>query len=128
MTVTPDDEARPILARAIQASNDLIVHLIAHPDTFRLPDHSDPECVRNGFIEADYRLNSAATSVADLVGEFGPPTTPCIVWRSSANGGWYMDAWDGWYETEAEALECCTTPNRVALDREITVQPRKEKR
>lgn len=63
---TPDDEARSILRKAIGACNDLIVHLIAHPDTF-------PIATRERMIEADYLLNSASDDVADFVGAFRAP-------------------------------------------------------
>lgn len=66
MTNEPDDEARTILAEAIAACNNLIIHLNTHPDTF-------PAGIRQAMIEADWMLNSAACDVADLVGEFPPP-------------------------------------------------------
>lgn len=67
MTTTPDNEARTILAEAIRACNNLIIHLNSHPGTFSAG-------IRQAMIEADWMLNSAASDVADFVGEFPPPT------------------------------------------------------
>jgi hypothetical protein len=62
-----DNEARTILAEAVGAMNNLILYLNNNPDIF-------PEGVRQAFIEADWMINSAASDVADFVGEYPAPT------------------------------------------------------